>query len=274
MNINNDNYEAYLLDYMDGNLSPDAASQLKAFITAQGLDWDELTEELPRLEAPAVTFGNKESLKKNAVFVPLFAKITAAAAAIALLFALFWKPNTTLPQQELMAELQPRKTILLETGEISFPSPKVTEYPIKNQPIAKKKATIFYQEERAEMPLLANLSPVSGKEIRLTDDYLIANSLLPEPMIFNFEPEVAFIEDEPYYDDDWEPSLIDRGVIRLTKGRYGSIGEMIGGAFHRVSHEVATTTARVAMTAYYKADNQIEEAKERWQEKRERKDEE
>jgi hypothetical protein len=49
---------------------------------------------------------------------------------------------------------------------------------------------------------------------------------------------------------------------------------MIGGVFHRVSHEVATTTARVAMTAYYKADNQIEEAKERWQEKRERKDEE
>ena len=274
MNINTDNYEAYLLDYMDGNLSPDETKQLQAFVAAQGLDWDELTEGLPRLEAPAVTYEGKESLKKKAVFVPLFARIAAAAAAIALLFALFWKPSATMPQQELMAELQPRKTVLPEAEEISFPTPKATTYQIKNQPIAKNKATISHQEERTEMPLLADLNPVSGKEIHLTDDYLIANSLLPDPMIFNFEPEVAFIEEEPYYDDDWEPSLIDRGVIRLTNGRYGSIGEMIGGVFHRVSHEVATTTARVAMTAYYKADNQIEEAKERWQEKRERKDEE
>ena len=48
-NITIDNYEAYLLDYMEGNLSPDEAEQLKAFVAAQGLDWNELTEELPHL---------------------------------------------------------------------------------------------------------------------------------------------------------------------------------------------------------------------------------
>ena len=37
-NINIDNYEAYLLDYLEGNLSPDKAEQLKAFVVAQGLD--------------------------------------------------------------------------------------------------------------------------------------------------------------------------------------------------------------------------------------------
>ena len=44
-NITIDNYEAYLLDYVEGNLSPEGAAELKAFITAPGLDWDELTEE-------------------------------------------------------------------------------------------------------------------------------------------------------------------------------------------------------------------------------------
>ena len=54
-----DNYEAYLLDYMEGNLSPDEAEQLKAFVAAQGLDWDELTEELPHLEAPQIASSGK-----------------------------------------------------------------------------------------------------------------------------------------------------------------------------------------------------------------------
>ena len=39
MNITIDNYEAYLLDYMDGQLNPEKTLQLKQFVAAQGLDW-------------------------------------------------------------------------------------------------------------------------------------------------------------------------------------------------------------------------------------------
>lgn len=274
MNINTDNYEAYLLDYMDGSLSPDETKQLKAFVAAQGLDWTELTEELPHLEAPSLVYGSKESLKKKAILVPLFAKIVAAAAAIALLCVLFWKPKETLPLQELMAELQPIEAASLETGETVFPAPKEKTYLIKKQLITEKQLLVSCLEERDETPLLVDLQPISGQEIRFTDDYLIANNLLPEPLLYRFEPELAFIEETYLYEDDWEPSLLDKGVIWLTKGQYSCVGELVGGALHRVSHEMVTTTTKIAMTAYYNVDSQFEEAKERWQEKREPKEEE
>ena len=44
-NITTDNYEAYLLDYMEGNLNADETKQLKAFVATQGLDWNELTAD-------------------------------------------------------------------------------------------------------------------------------------------------------------------------------------------------------------------------------------
>ena len=86
-NITTDNYEAYLLDYMEGNLSPDEAEQLKAFVVAQGLDWNELTEDLPHLKAPQIKFEGKEHLKKKGALVPLYIKIASAAAAHRLLMA-------------------------------------------------------------------------------------------------------------------------------------------------------------------------------------------
>ena len=63
MNITTDNYEAYLIDYLDGNLSADETEQLKQFVAAQGLDWAELTEGLPHLEAPQIVYQNKSELR-------------------------------------------------------------------------------------------------------------------------------------------------------------------------------------------------------------------
>ena len=93
MNINTDNYEAYLLDYMEGNLSPEEAVELQAFVEAQGLDWSELTEELPRLEAPQIEFEDKERLKKQRAIVPLYVKIASAAAAAGLLLTVSLWPE-------------------------------------------------------------------------------------------------------------------------------------------------------------------------------------
>ena len=93
-NITTDNYEAYLLDYTEGNLSPDEAEQLKAFVEAQGMDWNELTEGLPHLEAPQIEFDNKESLKKKGAIIPLYVKIASVAAAAGLLLTVsLWPEN-------------------------------------------------------------------------------------------------------------------------------------------------------------------------------------
>ena len=109
-NITIDNYEAYLLDYMEGNLSPEMTAELKAFIAAQSLDWNELTEELPHLEAPDITYQGKEKLKQRSLspskgrskdskhIIPLYVKIASVAAAAGLLLTVSLWPEKSMPK--------------------------------------------------------------------------------------------------------------------------------------------------------------------------------
>lgn len=139
MKINIENYEALLIDYMEGGLNDAEIQQLKAFCTQNNIDFEELTENLPVLESSSETynekeslfkngivaddidegqyilkpdtsivFKDKESLKKKAFIVPLYAKIAAAVAVIALLFGLFWLPkteNSNSNEQPILVEL-------------------------------------------------------------------------------------------------------------------------------------------------------------------------
>src|SRR3954462_4230719 len=67
MNINKNNYEAYFLDYHEGNLSPQGVADLFLFLSQH----PELKKELDDFENVALNdfstpvFENKESLKKN-----------------------------------------------------------------------------------------------------------------------------------------------------------------------------------------------------------------
>ncbi len=65
--INIDNYEAYLLDYMEGNLSNEEITLLKAFASQHpelNIDLEEL--ELVELEDDSLKFEGKAALKKSA----------------------------------------------------------------------------------------------------------------------------------------------------------------------------------------------------------------
>ena len=117
MNITTDNYEAYLIDYLDGNLSDDETEQLKQFVAAQGLDWAELTEGLPQVTAPAITYNGKESLKKKSTVIPLYVKIASAAAAAGLLLTIGLWPEKSLPKVEPIAELKPIHSQLTVTED-------------------------------------------------------------------------------------------------------------------------------------------------------------
>lgn len=274
-NITIDNYEAYLLDYLEGNLGHDEAEQLKAFVAAQGLDWNELTEELPHLEAPQIEFENKERLKKKGALVPLYVKIASAAAAAGLLLTVTLWPEKTMPKVEPVAELKPVLPTRLITSEesqtlpprtISFATTqnKTTQNKVKKQP----------KTVRTETALLADLQPIKaeGAPIALTTPQAY------EPdfglIAYHLNSDLAFAQlDESNYgntnEDERNLSFIGKGIYRLTDGRHDSFASIISVGLSTAKKEFNLAATEIAMTAYYRADERFEEVKENWQDKRE-----
>ena len=270
-NINTDNYEAYLLDYLEGNLSPDEAEQLKAFVAAQGLDWDELTEELPHLEAPQITYEGKESLKKKATIVPLYVKIASAAAAAGLLLTVSLWPEKSMPKIEPVAELKPiLPTRLITSDENLTLPPRTVSFVAPHQ----TKVTKQTKAVRNETALLADLQPLNaeGTTIALTTTYSVEPQfdLIAYPM--NDDLAYSTYDENEYVDDtedEDELSLIEKGFLKITDGKYESIGSMIHEGIQLAKEEINLAAADFAMTAYYRAEDQIEEVKEHWEKRRE-----
>lgn len=263
-NINTDNYEAYLLNYMEGNLGPDETEQLKGFVVAQGLDWNELTEELPHLEAPQIEFEDKERLKKKGALVPLYVKIASAAAAAGLLLTVTLWPEKQLPKVEPVAELKPILPEQLITSSETSPLPQKTIQLVPKHTIAKAKPVV---QERVEMPLLDELKPIKVEAL--------SNDKEPdfELLAYRMPTDFAFAQfDESRFEDEYEEhdlSLIGKGISLLTNGRHDSFGSIILSGLHTAKEEVNLAATGLALTAYYRADERFEEAKERWQDKRE-----
>ena len=274
-NIDIDNYEAYLLDYLEGNLSPDEAAQLKAFVVGQGMDWDELSEELPHLEVPAIAYQDKESLKKKAAVVPLYVKIAAAAAAAGLLLTVTLWPEKSLPQLEPVAELKPILPTRLITSEESPTLPPrtvsfVTAQTKTTQPKTKSQPNTV----RTETALLTDLQPIKagGAPIALTTtqayepDFGLIAYHLNSNLAFAQYNESNFTDDA---EDERDLSFIGKGIYRLTDGRHDSFSSIFLSGLRTAKEEVNLAATGLALTAYYRADERFEEAKERWQEKRE-----
>ena len=274
-NITIDNYEAYLLDYMEGNLGPDEAEQLKAFVAAQGLDWDELTEELPHLEAPVLAYENKEGLKKKAAVVPLYVKIASAAAAAGLLLTVTLWPEKQLPKVEPVAELKPvLPTRLITSEEVQTIPPRTVSFVATQTKTAQAKTKKRPNAVRTESTLLADLQPVKTEGTQIA----LSTSFTEEPdfglIAYHLNSDLAFAQyNESDYTDDAEGerdlSFIGKGIYRLTDGRHDSFGSIIRSGLRTAKEEVNLAATDLALTAYYRADERIEQAKERWQEKRE-----
>ena len=278
-NITIDNYEAYLLDYMEGNLSPDKAEQLKAFVAAQGMDWDELTEELPHLEAPQIEFENKERLKKKGALVPLYVKIASAAAAAGLLLTVTLWPEKSMPKVEPIASLKPIEVSKINTNEpIALLPRRITES-IDPLPRTGLRGDDMLSEghitsERTAMPLLAEL-PAKTASILQTDMPL---SGFDEPdfdlMAYRMNTELAMLQFNGNgfsneTEDERDLSLIGKGIYLLTDGRHDSFASIISTGLNTAKKEFNLAATDIALTAYYRADERFEEVKENWQDKRE-----
>ena len=272
-NITTDNYEAYLLDYMEGNLSPDEAEQLKAFVAAQGLDWDKLTEELPHLEAPVLAYENKEGLKKKAAVVPLYVKIASAAAAAGLLLTVGLWPEKSLPKLEPIANLKPIEVSRINTNEpIALVPRRATEstttttWATVNKAISKASSKKQEAPERDAMPMLAEMQTIKAPT-SITSQLLLAQTTEPDyaPYFMPDDYALAF-----YTDDDYEePSPWGRGILRITDGKYESLISMIQEGLLLAKEEINMAAANLAVTTFYRVDDRIEEAKERWEKRRE-----
>lgn len=274
-NITTDNYEAYLLDYLEGNLGPDEAEQLKAFVVAQGLDWNELTEDLPHLEAPQIEFENKERLKKKGALVPLYVKIASAAAAAGLLLTVTLWPEKQLPDVEPVAELKPiLPTRLITSEESQTLPPRTVSFATTQNKSTQNKVKKQPNTVRTETTLLADLQPMKASETPIA----LTATNTDEPdfglIAYHLNSNLAFAQyNENDYTDDTEDerdlSFIGKGIYRLTDGRHDSFGSIIRSGLRTAKEEVNLAATDLALTAYYRADERIEQAKERWQEKRE-----
>ena len=281
-NITIDNYEAYLLDYMEGNLSPDEAEQLKAFVAAQGLDWNELTEELPHLEAPQIEFENKERLKKKGALVPLYVKIASAAAAAGLLLTVTLWPEKSMPKVEPIASLKPIEISRINTNEpIALLPRRATESvsspqrPMRSQgstPTASSNSGHMVPEREAT-PLLAELPAKTATTLQIDLPWINYDEPNFDLMAYHMNTELAMMQfDENDFSNEAEGernlSLIGKGIYRLTDGRYDSFASIISTGLSTAKKEISLAATDMAMTAYYRADERIEEVKENWQDKR------
>ena len=272
-NITTDNYEAYLLDYMDGNLSPDEAKQLKAFVAAQGLDWDELTAPLPCLEAPQTVYEDKEKLKKKGVVVPLYVKIASAAAAAGLLLTVSLWPEKSLPKVEPLAELKPiLPGRLITTSETTTLPPRTTQF-IYTQPINKGKTAVsrsVEKPERIETPLVAELEP---QKMQTLPNLQNNDSPDSDLLAYRKSDDLAFAQiDENGFADTTEDernlSLIGKGIYHLTDGRHDSFASLISFGLSKAKQDLTEAATDMALVAYHRAEERFEETKERWEEKR------
>ena len=275
-NITIDNYEAYLLDYMEGNLSPDEAEQLKAFVTAQGLDWNELTEELPHLEVPQIEFENKERLKKKSALVPLYFKIASAAAAAGLLLTVTLWPEKSMPKVEPIASLKPIEISRINTNEpIALLPRRATESlsspqrPMRSQgstPTASSNSG-HKVSEREATPLLAELPAKTATALQIDLPWINYDEPNFDLMAYRMSKELAMMQfDENDFsneaDGERNLSLIGKGIYRLTDGRHDSFTSIISTGLSTAKKEISLAATDMAMTAYYRADERFEEAKE------------
>ena len=274
MNITIDNYEAYLLDYVEGNLSESETKQLRAFVSAQGLDWDELTENLPHLEAPALAYENKEGLKKKATVVPLYAKIASAAAATGLLLTVSLWPEKSLPKIEPIAELQPiaatrierpRERLALQTRPAQFVKQNVV--------VGEKKVEVEeIVMEKMGMPLVAELPSIKTGTMQIESslpdfdkpDFGLLAYQINTNMAFAYNNGNSFEEEA---EEQESLSLVGRGLLWLTNGKHSSFASLINAGVSQAKQDLSEAATDMALAAYQRADEQLEEAKERWEEK-------
>lgn len=250
MKTNLENYEERFVDYMEGQLNAEEMREVEAFVA----EHPELEEDFKlfcstKLEPDiTVVYTKKESLMKKEPRVrPLFVRIVAAAACVALLVGVgirFLKPHQTLEQQPMLAELTP-----IEAQQIDFQQDN-QELRKSNTKVVTMAKTIAEPEaievEALEVmepiELIAAVPAIEAKPLEWTN--ALANNDIDIRMDIELGERLAMLT-----------PLSDDGSLPVNIGDYfrGNIGQTAKFLYKQ--------TAKTFMTVYYTADYRINEAK-------------
>lgn len=240
MKTNMENYEERFVDYMEGQLDAAEMREVEAFVTLH----PELEEDFKLFCSSKLTpdtsivFTHKEKLTKpKATVMPLFIRIAAIAASVALLIGIgvhFLKP-----EQEIMLEKTPLITGLTPIKPTMIDSPQspslLKPSTLKAIPIPKDIVEVDEPVMLAQNEVIPTLEPIKST--------LVINGT--ETKLNYREPEIFLAVLEPVEDSETSIlSAINDDLYENTQKAKGSI---------------IKKTAKAFLSAVYTADCYISE---------------
>lgn len=257
MKTNLENYEERFVDYMEGQLSADEMHEVEAFVAQH----PELEEDFKlfcstKLEPDThVVYTKKESLMRPSTVVrPLFLRIAAAAACVALLIGIgirFLKPHQSLEQQIMLAGLTPITAkpidVQQEIQELRKSDVKPISTP-KKATRAKEVETIM-DDDPSES--IAIIQPVE----------LITAIPSIEPKNLEWDKALAYDDIEIRMDVELGERLSTMGPLADVPFEI-NVRDFFFSNLGKTTKELYKKTAKTVMDVYYTADYRINETKE------------
>ena len=257
MKTNLENYEERFVDYMEGLLDDTEMREVEAFVAQH----PELEEDFKlfcstKLEPnTSVVFTKKESLMRHTTTIrPLFVKIVAAAACVALLIGIgihFLKPSQELLQQSMLAELTP---IEAQPLSVQQESEGLRKSNAKTVAIPKSVPEDQEIEDFAPINLVASLNPIAPKPLQWND--VIDEDAIEIGMYIDLGERLAavgpFAEPEP---------IIESLIAEQKEQALATLHDSFFGNFRQSTKTLYKRTAKAVMDVYYTADYRINEAK-------------
>lgn len=239
MKTNLENYEERFVDYMEGQLIAEEMQEVEAFVA----EHPELEEDFKlfcstKLEPDtSVVFTKKESLMQTGTMIrPLFVKIVAAAACVALLIGIgvhFLKPHQELEKQPMLASLTPIEAQLIDTKEETQGLRKSDARPVsipRTRPVSIPRTRLV--EETSPIELIAAIDPIKTVAI-----------ITPAPTL------------------ELDERLASVGPFVTEEPEAVNLKNYLLGGLAQTTKTLYKLTAKTVMDVYYTTDYKINEAK-------------
>ena len=263
MKTNLENYEERFVDYMEGQLDADEMREVEAFVDQH----PELEEDFKlfcstKLEPDtSVVFTKKERLTKpTTVIRPLYVRIIAAAACVALLIGIgvhFLNPHHELIKQPMLAGLTPIEAQpiegLQETQGLRQSDAKAVRIPKPAQKRQEVKATEPV-EPIAPVELIAAVDPLAYQQ--LTWNGTSVDNDIETQMFIELGERLTAVE----LPDDPDPS-IGSFIADQREQALASFQDQLFGNVRQGAKDLYKRTAKTVMDVYLTADCYINEAK-------------
>ena len=183
-----------------------------------------------------------------------------------------------MPRVEPIANLKPIEVSKIKTNEPIALLPRRATESINPLPRTGIRGDDLRSEghltsERTAMPLLAELPTKTATALQIDLPWTNFDEPDFDLMAYRMNTELAMMSfDGNEFSDDTEEerdlSLIGKGIYLLTDGRHNSFASIISTGLSTAKKELNLAATDIALTAYYRADERFEEAKENWQDKR------